>query len=344
MLILAIDTSCDETSVAVVDGFRVLSNVIYSQVKLHEPFGGVFPTIAKREHLTKIDPAINLALKKARLSLSEITALAVTFGPGLAPALEVGLTRAKQLALKNQMPLIAVNHLEGHIYSAFLQNRAGKPERSLHYPFLSLVASGGHTEIVLVKNQGIYQIIGQTLDDAVGESLDKAAKMLGLGYPGGPIIERLAKAGNPDLFSLPIPMLKSGDLNYSYSGLKTAFKRLVDSLSEKDKNANLNHLSAAFQKTAFRHLLDKFAKSLEIYQPKFLTVGGGVTDNRELRKQLRVLAKKHSLTIYLPYFQSTSGDNAAMIGLVAGLKFTEKRYLKTEREIEGLDRQPRASL
>jgi len=344
MNILAIDTSCDETSVAVTNGQRVLGNVIFSQVKLHAPYGGVYPTIAKREHLTKINPAIALVLKKAHMQITDIDAFAVTFGPGLAPALEIGINKAKKLALQFHKPLIPVNHLEGHIYSSFLRNKNNQPNRKIIFPLLSLVASGGHTEIVWMKEDLNYQILGATLDDAVGESLDKAAKMLGLGYPGGPIIEKLAQTGNENKYPLPIPMLKSADLNYSYSGLKTAFKRLVGSLSEEERLQNLNHLCASFQKAAFVHLLDKFNKAIAKTAPKMIILGGGVIDNKLLRQKVRQLISNQPLPTYFPFFKYASGDNAAMIGIVADLKFTHQKYLQTRAEINSLDRNPRASL
>lgn len=262
MNILAIDTSCDETSVAITDGRRVLSNVIYSQVLLHKKWGGVVPSIAKRAHEERIDWVVKVALNKyqrgktsavkqkqnqeqtveVKIEMANIDAIAVTQGPGLAVALEVGIKKAKELAQKYNKKLISVNHLEGHIYSAFVQNSAGNPIKDFRFPYLALIVSGGHTEFVIFKNHLEYKIIGSTLDDAAGEALDKAAKLLGLGYPGGPVLERLAKqAGNIDSHNFPRPMLKSKDLNFSFSGLKTSFyyflRRPVIARSEATKQS-----------------------------------------------------------------------------------------------------------
>jgi len=340
MNILAIDTSCDETSVAVTQKQKILSNVLFSQIKIHAPYGGVFPTLAKREHLTKINPALNLALKRAQLTMKEINAIAVTFGPGLAPALEVGINIAKELSRKYGLPLIPVDHLEGHIYANLARNRAGNPKRTFVFPLLALIVSGGHTQLVLMHSHIRYQILGQTLDDAAGEALDKAARILGLGYPGGPIIEQLAQKGNPEKYSLPVPMLKHSDLNFSYSGLKTAFKRLVYNLTADEKNKNLSHLCAAFQQTVITSLIIKLKMAVKKYQPELLVIGGGVADNQQLRKQIREVFKKQ-LLIYFPAQKILSGDNAAMIGVAAYFKFQKGIVLKNPNK---LDRLPRANL
>ena len=341
MLILSIDTSCDETAVAVTKQRRVLSNVLFSQIKLHQQYGGVYPSLAKREHLTKIEPAINLALKRARLNLKQIKALAVTFGPGLPPALEVGVNKAKELANKYQKPLIPVDHIEGHIYSVFAQNKAGKPIRNFSFPTLAFIISGGHTELVLWQDHIKYKIIGQTLDDAAGEALDKAARLIGLGYPGGPIIERLAKKGNPNQYPLPTPMLQHKSLDFSYSGLKSAFKRLVYSLSEKEKNQHLADLCASFQAVVIKSLLIKLNLALRSNKVKALIVGGGVSDNKELRKQIRRLVKQHQIRVYFPPLKYLTTDNAAMIGVAAYYKYQKGIYLKNPDQ---LDRIPRANL
>jgi N6-L-threonylcarbamoyladenine synthase len=340
MIILAIDTSCDETSVAITNKQQILSNVLFSQIKIHAPYGGVYPTLAKREHLGKITPAINLALKRARLKIKEIEAVAVTFGPGLAPALEVGINTAKELVNKYQLPLIPVDHLEGHIYSAFVQNRQGNPKRSFQFPLLALIVSGGHTQLVLMKDHVQYQIKGQTRDDAAGEALDKAARLIGLGYPGGPIIERLAKQGDPHKYSLPIPMQKQIGLDFSYSGLKSAFKRLVSQLSEKEKLDNLANLCASFQQTVITSLLNKLKNATYSLQPKLLIVGGGVANNKELRRQIRLLVKKQ-VPVFFPPQKNLNGDNAAMIGVAGYFKWQKGIYLKDPSQ---LDRLPRTNL
>lgn len=340
MNILAIDTSCDETSVAITSGQKIISNVLFSQAKLHSQYGGVFPSLAKREHLTKIKPTVALALKRARLNWKQIAAIAVTFGPGLAPALEVGINMAKELSKKYSLPLIPVDHLEGHIYSAFVQNQQGKPNREIKFPLLALIVSGGHTQLVLMRQHVHYQILGQTLDDAAGEALDKAARLLGLGYPGGPIIERLAKTGNCQKYLLPIPMQHHAGLDFSFSGLKTAFKRVVYNLPEPEKNQNLNHLCASFQQAVITALLLKLKLAITQYQPKLLVVGGGVADNQALRQQIRALFKKQ-LPIYFPAQKFLNGDNAAMIGVAASFKYQKGIILKNPNK---LDRLPRANL
>ncbi|OGK63177.1 tRNA (adenosine(37)-N6)-threonylcarbamoyltransferase complex transferase subunit TsaD [Candidatus Roizmanbacteria bacterium RIFOXYB2_FULL_41_10] len=340
MKILAIDTSCDETSVAITQGQKVISNVLFSQIKIHAPFGGVFPSLAKREHLTKIKPAVSLALKRAGLIINKIEAIAVTFGPGLPPALEVGVNFAKALSQKYQRPLIPVDHLEGHIYSGITLNQMGKPKRQFRFPLLALIVSGGHTQLVLMNNHINYKVVGQTLDDACGEALDKAGRLMGLGYPGGPIIERLAKSGNINQYSLPIPMLQHQSLDFSFSGLKTAFKRLIYSLDEKQKLEAIPDLCASFQQAVFTSLLIKLEKAIKQFQPKLIVVGGGVSANKELRKQLRTLLAK-KIPVYFPPLKKLTGDNAAMIGVVAYFKYQKGIYLTHS---ETLDRLPRTNL
>jgi len=339
--ILSIDTSCDETSVAITSEQRVLSNVLFSQIKIHAPYGGVYPLLAKREHLSKINPAISLALKHAHLETKALAAIAVTYGPGLAPALEVGINRAKELASSLKVPLIPVDHIEGHIYSAFAQNSQGNPKRPINFPLMAFVISGGHTELVLLKKHLHYQILGETLDDAAGEALDKAARILGLGYPGGPIIERLAKKGEATRYALPLPMQRQLNLDFSYSGLKTAFKRVVDSLSESEKNTNLNHLAASFQATVVRSLTYKLEQALKLYQPELLCLGGGVVANSALKQAVRNIALRQQLPVYLPPKKILATDNAGMIGVVAGYKLQAGIVL---RDFSQLDRCPRANL
>lgn len=340
MNILAIDTSCDETSVAITNGLKVITNVLFSQSKLHSAYGGVYPSLAKREHLTKIKPAIKLALKRANLTFKQIQAIAITFGPGLAPALQVGINVAKDISQKYNLPLIPVDHIEGHIYSTLASNKEGKPQRQFIFPLLAFIISGGHTQLVLMKDHISYQIIGQTLDDAAGEALDKAARVLGLGYPGGPIIEKLAKNGQSDKYSLPIPMIKHQSLDFSYSGLKTAFKRLVYSLTESQKLQEIPNLTASFQQAVFTSLLIKLKKAISLYQPKLVVIGGGVSDNRQLRQQIRKLVK-NQIPVYFPPLKNLTGDNAAMIGVAGYFKFKKGLILE---DISKLDRIPRANL
>lgn len=337
MKILSIDTSCDETSVAITDGRRVLSNVIYSQVLLHKKWGGVVPSIAKRAHEERID----FVVKEATKNFQTIDYIAVTQGPGLAVALEVGIKKAKELAEKYQKKLISVNHLEGHIYSAFVQNSKGNPKRDLKFPYLALIISGGHTEFVIFKNHLEYKIIGQTLDDAAGEALDKAAKLLGLGYPGGPVLERLAKtAGNIDGHNFPRPMLKSKDLNFSFSGLKTSFYYFLKSQKETPLSG-VKELASSFQEAVFDTLIKKTEMAIKQTGINRLIIGGGVIANFRLRNLMKSLVKKYQGEVLFPTYKYLTGDNAAMIGIVAGYKAEKKLFVD---DVAKLDRIPRMSL
>jgi len=342
MKILSIETSCDETAAAVTEGRRVLANIIFSQIDIHKKWGGVYPSLAKREHEKRISPIIEKALKTARVKMEDIKAIAVTFGPGLVMALEVGIKKAKQLALKYQKPIIPVNHLEGHFYAAFAQNRQGKPKRDFKFPFLALVISGGHTSLILVKGHLKYEMLGQTLDDAAGEALDKAAKMLGLGYPGGPVIEKLAKKGRAEFFSLPIPLKKQKTLNFSYSGLKTSFKYQLEKLSLQKRADNLSDLAASFQKAVFDQIIDRLDKALTKTSLKALVVGGGVVANKDLRQKIRKLAREKKINVYFPFSEKLIGDNAAMIGVAASFKYQEGIFLRAN--FSRLDRVARPDL
>ncbi|KKP60136.1 MAG: putative tRNA threonylcarbamoyladenosine biosynthesis protein Gcp [Candidatus Roizmanbacteria bacterium GW2011_GWA2_34_18] len=369
MTILAIDTSCDETSAAITDDRRVLSNVIYSQVLLHKKWGGVVPSIAKRAHEERIDFVVEAALSnfsrstkilsQLNSSLNEkglvkhlvsknfvdrlfekIDTIAVTQGPGLAVALEVGIKKAKELAIKFNKKLISVNHLEGHIYSAFVENSQGNPKIDFKFPYLVLIISGGHTEFVIFKNHLEYEVIGSTLDDAAGEALDKAAKLLGLGYPGGPVLERLAKeVENKDFHNFPRPMLKSNDLNFSFSGLKTSFyyflKKNPNQISE------IKLLASSFQEAVFDTIIKKTEKAIEQTGINRLIVGGGVIANLHLRQLFRKLVEKYHGEVLFPSYKYLTGDNAAMIGVVAGFKAEKDLFVKN---IDELDRIPRWSL
>jgi len=376
-VILGIDTSCDETSAAVTTGRRVLSNVISSQINIHQKYGGVYPALAKRAHQERIDFVVREALKRAKTAMKRenevenenirpqiskssfspppshfpLSAIAVTQGPGLAIALEVGIGKAKELANNHKLPLVAVNHMEGHLYSCLAQNSHGLPKRELGFPTLCLLVSGGHTELVLMKNHGQYQVLGQTLDDACGEALDKAAKILKLGYPGGPIIERLAllrqaksgdkRRGRELKYVLNPPLKEKKNLNFSYSGLKTQFLYLVQSLSEKEFGQNLSNLAFSFQEACFEQLIRKTSQALAIYHPKTLLVGGGVIANKYLRRLLRRLAKENNRPVFFPPYQNLFGDNAAMIGVAAWYKYQRKEFVENP---ETLDREPRLSL
>ena len=369
MNILAIDTSCDETSVAITSGRKVLSNVVYSQILLHKKWGGVVPSIAKRAHEERIDLVVENTLTRlsrspkilSRLNsspekkglvkhlvsknfddrlINEIDAIAVTQGPGLAVALEVGIKKAKELAKKYQKKLMTVNHLEGHIYSAFVQNSKGNPKHEFKFPYLALIVSGGHTEFVIFRDHLSYEIIGATLDDAAGEALDKAAKLLGLGYPGGPVLERLARtADNVDSHNFPRPMMKSKDLNFSFSGLKTSFYYFLK--ENQSQRSNIKFLASSFQEAVFDTLIKKTEKAIKLTTINQLIVVGGVAANLRLRKLMRDLAKKYQGEVLFPAYKYLNGDNAAMIGVVAGYKAKANKFVKN---IDEVDRIPRMSL
>lgn len=342
MKILAIETSCDETAAAVTDNRRVLSNVIFSQINIHKEYGGVYPALAKRAHKEKIGKVIEKALNNANIKIKDFGAIAVTFGPGLVIALEVGLNTAKMLAEKYKKPLIPVDHIEGHIYSCFAQNRNGHPKRDFVFPFLASIVSGGTTEMVIVNDHLEYEVIGKTLDDAAGEALDKAAKILGLSYPGGPIIEKLAETGNPNFLKLPLAMVEKGNLDFSYSGVKTAFRRGVDKLSQKEIVKNLNHLCASFQSAVFEQILRKTNLALLKTGVKNLAVCGGVIANKKLRIDIKKLAKKRGVKVFFPSFKKLVNDNAAMIGVAAYFKYKNGIYL--ENNFDRLDRVGRTDL
>lgn len=339
MNILAIDTSCDETAVAVTKGRHILSNVIYSQVLLHQKWGGVVPFLAKRAHEERIDEVVNLAMKKAHMQWEDIGAIAVTQGPGLAIALGVGIQKAQDLAKLYNKPLIGVNHLEGHLYSVFAQNSKGNPKRDMTFPYLGMIISGGHTEFVLWKDYLTYEVLGATLDDAAGESLDKAGKLLGLGYPAGAVLERLAEQVNhKDEYHFPRPMLKSGDLQFSFSGLKTSFYYFLKTISEEEKQSKVAELASSFQEAVFDTILIKAEKAIQQTGVVHVVIGGGVSANKYLRKRFRVLTRKYKGTVYFP-IPTLTGDNAAMIGIAAWKKGQLKLFAKEE-----LDRQPRMKI
>lgn len=337
MLILSIDTSCDETSVAITKDLRVLSNVICSQIELHKKWGGVVPDIARRAHRENIEPAIKEAFCQGRIRPEDLNAVAVTYGPGLAIALEVGIDKAKELARQYHKPLVAVDHMEAHLLSAFAQDVGGKfGIENPRFPALGLLVSGGHTELVLMKDFGSYQLIGQTLDDAVGECFDKVAKMLDLGYPGGAIISKIAQGGNTNFFQLPIPMKNSGNLNFSYSGLKTACLTIIRG-SKFNIKIDLANLCASFEKTVIESLLIKLVKAVEECQPKMILLGGGVVCSQKLQKTIKKEMEKYNLPVYIPYSKTLLTDNAAMVGAAAYFRAKKGDFV---RRIDSLDRAP----
>lgn len=357
--ILSIDTSCDDTSAAVTCGTTILSNVIASQTQLHKEYGGVFPTVAKQAHKENIIPVIAVALKRAKVTIDEIEAIAVTQGPGLAPALEIGIDAARELALKHKKPLIAVNHLEGHLLSVLATARTrfttnnkrvahSSFESDTQFPALGLIISGKNSLFVLVNSIGEYQELGSTLDDGAGECLDKIGRMLGLGYPAGPVIEQFAKLGNPKAYEFPLPMTTSRDFNLSFSGLKTFARNLITRLTTDTKTNTLPlsqqmtyDLCASAQYAIFRHITYKMNKILEQYPVKEIWLGGGVAANMNLRQSIRTVHKKTSLPLRVPYTKKLTVDNAAMIGIVASFKLDKKEFVEN---IESLERVPRMKI
>lgn len=347
-VILGIDTSCDDTSVGIVRGARVLSNVITSQDDIHKGWGGVVPNLARRAHQENFGRVLQLSLQRAQFALEDIDAIAVTYGPGLAVSLEVGIEKAKHLAQLHDIPLIAVNHMEGHLLSPLAATRTGSAAlrfSELQFPALGLLISGGHTEIVLVKSIGEYEILGETVDDAFGEAFDKVARMLGFGFPGGAVLSKFAQEGDPRKYHLPIPMKGSKDLNVSYSGLKTAVRRLIQEVSggqpELLTREQSVDIAAVFQKVAVEAIVHKVRKALEQHQVKHLLVGGGAAANTVLRLQLRSVAKMFGTTVYFPQNRKLCSDNGAMIALVGAQKFLKNEFVTT---MENLDREPQLSL
>ena len=314
MLVLGIESSCDETAAAVVsDGNKILSSVISSQIELHKPFGGVVPELASREHLDKIEPIVKESLRRAKLELREIDAIAVTRGPGLIGSLLVGVCYAKALAFAVGKPFIGVNHIEGHVYSVAFENPP------VAYPALALIVSGGHTNLFFIPEEGKYKVVARTRDDAAGEAFDKVAKMLGLGYPGGPIIEKLANTGDAKKIKFPIAKISDGRPDYSFSGLKTAVARYVREndiqiFRDGDQivSQEIKDLCASFQATVVKSLTGVMEKIAVELRPKTLIVAGGVACNAALHTAAESIGEKLNLPVYFPS-KHLSTDNAAMI-------------------------------
>ncbi len=345
--ILAIDTSCDETSVAVTQGYTYKSNVIASQVQLHKNYGGVYPTVAKQAHHKNINPSISIALKRAGVKNSDIDAIAVTQGPGLAPALEIGIKKAKQLATDNHLPLIAINHIEGHVLSALIQPQkpinyqSVKFIKKIRFPVLGIVISGGHSEFIKINNFGNYEKIGQTIDDAAGECLDKVGRMLNLGYPAGSAIEKLAKKGNRNKYEFPLPMTKVHNFNLSYSGLKTAAKNKIKQLKQQKVTMDTQFISdfcASFQEIVFEHITYKLNKILKQQNFHEVWLGGGVAANIRLRNKIRFTLKKHDLKLKTAYKKTLCQDNAVMIGITSYHHYFKKNFVKNIKQLERIPR------
>ena len=309
-LILALETSCDETAVAILRGRELLASEVASQTAAHEPYGGVVPEVASRNHLVHAPRLLETVVRNAGISLAEVDAFAATAGPGLATSLMIGASIAKGLALGFAKPYLAVNHLEGHLLSPFFGAEGGIA------PNVALIVSGGHTLLVEVGAVGDYRILGRTVDDAAGEAFDKVAKLLGLAYPGGPEIERRARTGDPKRFDLPRGMLDSGDYNFSFSGLKTAVRYLLPKL----EGDFVDDLCASFQRAAIEVLVRKTIRAALECGTSLVTLSGGVSCNEELRKQMQSAADKAGLQ-FLAAAPSLSTDNAVMIAFAAGLRF-----------------------
>lgn len=369
--ILAIETSCDETSIAVLESskkeLRVLSNVISSQIKLHAEWGGVVPNLAAREHVKNLPKVLEKALGEAKIGFSDLGLISVVNGPGLIPALLTGLNFAKTLAYKLDKPLLGIHHIEGHIYANFIggisndefqiskhrsvQNSKFKIQNStnIKFPILCLVVSGGHTQLVLMKDHLRYEIIGQTLDDAVGEAFDKVARILDLGFPGGPAVSALAETASEKLkaesekkykIKLPRPMLNSKDFNFSFSGLKTAVlyetKKLKEKLPATDYGLLVPEICHEFQQAAIDVLVSKTLKAAEKYEVKTVMLAGGVSANKELRKQLGLAVSEllHDTSYIIPD-TSLTGDNAAMIGAAAHFRWQKMSEDEKENSKNG---------
>ena len=313
--ILAIETSCDETAAAVVhNGREVLSNIISSQIDLHKLYGGVVPEIASRKHIEKINQVIEEALKEAETTLDDIDAVAVTYGPGLVGALLVGVAEAKAIAYARKLPLVGVHHIEGHISANYIEHPDLEP------PFLCLVASGGHTHLVRVREYGEYEILGRTRDDAAGEAYDKVARAIGLGYPGGPKIDRLAKEGNPDAVHFPKAHTEGAEYDFSFSGLKSAVLNYINGCKMKGENYDPADIAASFQKAVVDVLVEnsmKAAENLGIYK---FAIAGGVASNTALRAAMKNACEEREIRFFYPSPVYCT-DNAAMIGAAGYYEF-----------------------
>ncbi len=311
MIILGIETSCDETSVAILkDGREILSEIIYSQDSIHEPWGGVVPEIASRQHIEIIDTVLKEALIEANLDLYAIELFSCTRGPGLIGSLLVGLTFTKSLAYSLSKPFIGVDHLHAHIESAFLENEG------IEFPVIALVVSGGHTSMFYMEKPLHFRLLGKTRDDAAGEILDKISKFLGIGYPGGPAIEKLSKNGDPERFKFSIPLIKGGGLDFSFSGMKTAaYIYIKKGIVSKD-SPELPDFLASFQKSIIDHIISNIEKALEDYPANSLVVSGGVARNSELRRRVSKEMEKKGIKVYIPSPRHCT-DNASMIASLA---------------------------
>ena len=324
VIILGIESSCDDTSAAVIKDGYLLSNVVSSQA-VHEAYGGVVPELASRAHQQNIVPVVHEALKRAGVTKEELSAIAFTRGPGLMGSLLVGVSFAKGFARSLNIPLIDVNHLNGHVLAHFIKAE-GEENRQPNFPFLCLLVSGGNSQIILVKAYNDMEILGQTIDDAAGEAIDKCSKVMGLGYPGGPIIDKLARQGNPKVFTFSKPHIPG--LDYSFSGLKTSFLYSLRDWLKEDPDFIEHHkvdLAASLEATVVDILMDKLRKAAKEYKIKEVAVAGGVSANNGLRNAFREHAEKYGWNIFIPKFSYTT-DNAAMIAITGYFKYLDRDF------------------
>lgn len=324
--ILGIESSCDDTAAAVIHNGKVLSNVVASQ-KIHEEYGGVVPELASRAHQQNIVPVVHQALRKANIDKKQLSAIAFTQGPGLMGSLLVGTSFAKSFSMGLNIPLIAVNHMEAHILAHFIKDNT---QKAPPFPFLALTISGGHTQIVKVSGYFQMEVLGETIDDAVGEAFDKSAKILGLPYPGGPLIDRYAQQGNPKAYTFPKP--KVGQLEFSFSGLKTSILYFVEKQTQENPafiEENLADICASIQFTIVDYLMDKLKNAVKETGITHVAIGGGVSANSEIRNVLKQAEIEHGWTTYIPKFEYCT-DNAAMIAMVGELGFAEQHYAKKD--------------
>lgn len=315
--ILAIETSCDETAVAILaDGKSILANIVSSQIKVHQQYGGVVPEIASRHHLEQVNRLIDMALTEAGLALKDLQTVVVTYGPGLVGALLVGVSTAKSLAYSLGVPLVGVNHIEGHIYANWLVRK------NYDFPLLCLVVSGGHTAVVLVKGHGEYELLGETQDDAAGEAFDKVARAMGLGYPGGPLLDALSKEGDPQAFSLPRAWLGEDSYDFSFSGLKTAVLNHLNRAALKGEKLKMADLAASFQASVVEVLVEKTVRAAKKNNVSTVLLAGGVAANSSLRLHMRERCNEEGLQLFYPPLEYCT-DNAAMIACAGYYRYQQ---------------------
>ncbi len=322
-MILAFDTSCDDTSVAAFYNEKVYSNVVSSQNEIHAKFGGVIPELAARRHTEIIAYLTKEALDRVKMKISDVNYVAVTIGPGLLPSLLVGVAFAKALAYASKLPIIPINHIEAHIFAPFFG-------RDIDYPFLSLVVSGGHTHLFLVKGFGDYELIGKTLDDAAGEAFDKVARILGLKYPGGPAIDKLSKSGNPNRYRIPKGLDRKDSFNFSFSGVKTYVKNLVKNMPGLSKT-QVADIAASFQKASIDILVEKTIRAAKTLNVKTVSISGGVSANSYLREKFIFTCGENNIALVLPNKEMTT-DNALMVAFLASMSLNKstKNYSTIE--------------